>query len=108
MVQEVDVRVFAAAHADGALVIDVREPYEYSSGHVPGARLVPLGTVQAAARDLPGDRPLYVICASGNRSRTAASWLSQMGFDARSVEGGTAAWSTAGLPVVRGNRENAA
>ena len=108
MVQEVDIRTFAAAHADGALVIDVREPFEYTSGHVPGARLVPLGTVQHAARELPGDRPVYVVCASGNRSRTAASWLAQMGFDARSVAGGTAAWSGAGLPVVQGNHENAA
>jgi rhodanese-related sulfurtransferase len=108
VVQEVDVRTFAAAHADGALVIDVREPSEYTSGHVPGARLVPLGTVQRAAGDLPGGQPVYVICASGNRSRTAASWLSQMGFDARSVAGGTAGWSGEGLPVVQGNRENAA
>lgn len=108
MVQEVDVRTFAAAHADGALVIDVREPFEYAAGHVPGARLVPLGTVPRAVRDLPGDRAVYVICASGNRSLTAASWLSQMGVDARSVAGGTTGWAQAGLPVVHGTRENAA
>lgn len=108
MVREVDVRTFAAAHADGALVIDVRESFEYAAGHVPGARLVPLGALPGAARDLPRDRPVYVICASGNRSLTAAGWLSQMGFDARSVAGGTAGWTQSGLPVVRGTHENAA
>jgi hypothetical protein len=39
---EVDLPAFAAAHAGGATVIDVREPYEYTAGHVPGARLVPM------------------------------------------------------------------
>ncbi|HET9076241.1 MAG TPA: rhodanese-like domain-containing protein [Acidimicrobiales bacterium] len=108
MVREVDVRTFAAAHADGAHVIDVREPFEYMAGHVPGARLVPLGSVAQAAPDLPTGRPVYVICASGNRSRTAALWLARAGIDARSVAGGTAEWAQAGFPVVPGSRENAA
>ena len=108
MVQEVDVHTFAAAHADGALVIDVREPYEYVSGHVPGARLMPLATVPQRGRDLPAGQPVYVICASGNRSLTAAAWLAQFGYDARSVAGGTGAWMTSGYPVVSGAHENAA
>jgi rhodanese-related sulfurtransferase len=41
--REVDLAAFAAAHAGGAVVIDVREPDEYLSGHVPGAQLIPLG-----------------------------------------------------------------
>ena len=40
---EVDLEAFAAAHADGATVIDVREPGEYVGGHVPGAVLMPMG-----------------------------------------------------------------
>lgn len=108
MVQEVDVHTFAAAHADGALVIDVREPYEYVSGHVPGARLMPLDSVPLRGRELPAGKPVYVICASGNRSRTAASWLAQLGLDARSVAGGTGGWLSAGFPVVRGSAQNAA
>lgn len=108
MAQEVDIHTFASAHADGAVVIDVREPYEYLSGHVPGARLMPLQTVPAHGRDLPAGRPVYVICATGNRSLAAAEWLSQLGYDARSVSGGTTEWMGYGYPVVRGNRENAA
>ncbi len=108
MVQEVDVHTFAAAHADGALVIDVREPYEYVSGHVPGARLMPLQTLPQHGRSLPAGQPVYIICASGNRSLTAAAWLAQFGYDARSVAGGTGGWVGAGYPVVSGTHENAA
>jgi rhodanese-related sulfurtransferase len=50
VVLEVDLDAFAAAQAGGALVIDVREPHEYASGHVPGARLVPLHSLPVMAR----------------------------------------------------------
>ncbi len=108
MVPEVDLDTFAAAHADGALVIDVREPYEYVAGHVPGARLVPLGRLPHHIGELPAGEPVYVICASGNRSWTAAEFLIQRGIDARSVLDGTGGWAARGLPVVRGMQANAA
>ena len=108
MVPEVDLDTFAAAHADGALVIDVREPYEYLAGHVPGAVLIPLARLPHQAGELPAGEPVYVICASGNRSWTAAQFLAQRGIDARSVIGGTGDWLASGLPVIRGARENAA
>ena len=104
VMQEVDVHTFAAAYADGAFVIDVREPFEYEAGHVPGARLIPLGALPRHAGALPTGRPVYVICASGNRSLTAARWLAQLGVDARSVAGGTGAWANLGHPVVRGSQ----
>ncbi len=107
MFQEVDLSHFSAAHADGALVVDVREPHEYESGHVPGARLIPLGILAHHAADLPSDRPIYVVCQSGGRSRSAAAFLHQLGHDVRSVLGGTGAWIAAGRPVVRGVRANA-
>ena len=56
MVPEVDVHTFAAAHSDGALVIDVREPDEYVAGHVPGAKLIPLARLPHHAGGLPGRR----------------------------------------------------
>lgn len=108
MVSEVDVNSFSAAHADGALVLDVREPHEYVQGHVPGARLVPLGTVPDVVRDLPSGEPIYVICQSGSRSRVAAQHLSRIGRDARTVVGGVSGWLSAGRPVVRGARANLA
>jgi rhodanese-related sulfurtransferase len=45
---------------------------------------------------------VYVICASGNRSKTATDWLRARGVDAISVAGGTSAWLGQGRPVVRG------
>lgn len=108
MIAEVDLGAFAAAHADGALVIDVREPYEYVAGHVPGARLIPLARLPHHAGELPTRERVYVICASGNRSWTAAQFLSRRGIDARSVMGGTGGWEARGLPVVRGAQENVA
>ncbi len=108
MLSEVDIHQFAAVQADGAQVIDVREPAEYEAGHVPGARLIPLGRLTQGLGTLSRSRPVYVICASGNRSRSGAALLADAGFDALSVKGGTSAWSVAGLPIVRGVRENAA
>lgn len=107
MVREVDVRALAAAHRDGAFVVDVRESHEYRRGHVPGARLIPLEQVRARLAELPVRGPVYVICASGNRSRTAAAWMASAGIDARSVAGGTGAWIRSGGPVVRGPRADA-
>lgn len=106
--REIDLKRFAAAQADGAVVIDVREPMEYVMGHVPGAKLIPMGQLPSRLSELPQDAPVYVICASGNRSLAMASFLARAGYDAWSVAGGTGAWSGSGRPVVRGPRENAA
>lgn len=98
---------FATAHGGGALTVDVREPDEYASGHVPGARNVPLGALPGQVSGLAeaaGGRPVYVICASGHRSKGAARLLSGAGIDARSVSGGTAAWARSGQSVVAGAR----
>jgi rhodanese-related sulfurtransferase len=100
--REIDQKTFAAAHRDGAVVIDVREPFEYVEGHVPGARLMPLGQLPSRVGDLPRNVAVYVVCASGNRSLSAAGFLAAAGIDAWSVAGGTGAWIRAGRPLVRG------
>jgi rhodanese-related sulfurtransferase len=100
--REVDLATFVAAHRDGAAVIDVRQPYEYLAGHVPGARLLPLDRLPAHAAELPRTAPVYVICAHGHRSLVAADFLARAGVDAWSVAGGTSAWVGAGHRVVRG------
>ncbi|WP_326576088.1 rhodanese-like domain-containing protein [Streptomyces sp. NBC_00487] len=108
MAREVTQEAFAVAWADGALVVDVREADEYAAGHVPGARLMALRTVPARCGELPTNRPVYVICASGNRSRSASDWMNSYGIDAYSVAGGTSAWARAGRPVAAGSHEHAA
>ncbi|TBH20088.1 rhodanese-like domain-containing protein [Thermus thermamylovorans] len=87
-----------------AFVVDVREPWEYGEGHVPGAVNIPLSTLPARLAELPKDRPILLVCNSGNRSGVAADFLVSQGFPGERVynlEGGTYAWLGAGLPVER-------
>jgi rhodanese-related sulfurtransferase len=91
----------SALGAGAAILIDVREPSEWAQGHTPDTRHVPLATLPRHVADLPRDQQLLVICRSGNRSRSAAKYLREQGFDARSVAGGIAVWAAHGLPVVR-------
>jgi rhodanese-related sulfurtransferase len=86
--------------ADGAVVLDVREPDEWHAGHVEGSLWVPMGEVAARQDEIPGDRPLVVICRSGARSGKVVTALVQAGYDAVNVAGGLKAWVAAGLPIV--------
>lgn len=90
-------------------LIDVRTPLEFREVHVDFARNVPLDQLDPAAllkeRNGEADRPLYVICRSGARGKRACETLLAAGHGAVvNVEGGTAAWEAAGLPVTRGRR----
>lgn len=88
------------ANEANRIVLDVRQPSEYSEGHVPGSRLVPLGKLESRLNEVPNDVPVYVICRSGNRSKTASQLLAAKGKqDVRNVEGGMIAWQNAGYPV---------
>lgn len=78
----------AAAPPD-AVLIDVREPGEFSGKRLPGRLNVPLSRLEAEAARLPKDKPLIVLCRSGVRAKTAAKRLDGWGFrDVRVVEGG--------------------
>ncbi|HEY1985827.1 MAG TPA: rhodanese-like domain-containing protein [Terracidiphilus sp.] len=91
----------------GHELLDVRTPPEYSTAHVPGARLIPLNefkTETVLARHKPGT-PVFVLCQSGARAQKAISQLERDGCDdCVLVDGGTQAWIDAGLPVHRGPR----
>ncbi len=99
---EVDLQTFARAHAEGATVLDVRNPDEYHGAHVPGAVLIPLGELAARQDEIPDADPLYVICAVGGRSLAAARALAEAGYPAVSVAGGTNGWIERGGDVVSG------
>jgi len=101
-VPEVDVRTAARRHADGAALVDVREPDEYEEVRAEGAILVPLGDVVDRVGELPRNRPLLLICRSGARSLRAAEFLASRGYDVANVAGGTLSWVDAALPVERG------
>jgi rhodanese-related sulfurtransferase len=99
---EIDIEKLDTSSAQHATVIDVREPGEYVAGHVPGATLVPMGQLTSRLGELDRSRPVYVVCASGNRSAAMTDVLVANGFDAYSVVGGTAAWARSGRPVETG------
>ncbi|MEZ0446460.1 molybdopterin-synthase adenylyltransferase MoeB [Cellulomonas sp. ICMP 17802] len=86
-----------AAGTDDFLLIDVREPAEYAEASIPGAVLVPLGSVfdGTALADLPRDVEIVVQCQVGGRSLTAARILQGAGFEASNLEGGILAWMAA-------------
>lgn len=99
---EVDVDQLDQAMAEGAPVIDVRQPDEYDVAHVPGAHLIPLGEVAFRIGEVPANGPVYVICATGARSLKATEFYRGRGIDAHNVAGGTKAWVESGRRAVRG------
>ena len=81
-------------------LLDVREPWEYMAGHVPGAQLIPLGELEQRVGEVPREGEVLAICHSGQRSLAAAGYLQHLGYTAVSnVDGGTAAWIERGYPT---------
>ncbi|MFX7862343.1 rhodanese-like domain-containing protein, partial [Acinetobacter baumannii] len=75
----------------------MRTPQEFAQGHVPGAVNLPLQEIAAWANKLPKDKPVYLYCRSGNRSRQAAEVLKKKGYtNLFNVEGGVLAIERAG------------
>jgi hydroxyacylglutathione hydrolase len=94
----------ASAGSQPPLVIDVRQAAEFEGGHVPGSLHIGAGELSGRLAELPRDRPLATICASGYRSSVAASLLRQAGFtDVSWVAGGVPTWEAGGLPLDRGS-----
>ena len=94
---EIDIERFAAARPTGT-VVDVRERHEYAAGHVGGALLIPMGQLPSRVRELDRAKPVYVICATGNRSLAMTDLLRAAGFNAWSVTGGTSRLGPFGPP----------
>jgi len=88
--------------SDGAQIIDVREMHEYQSGHIPGAPLIPVGSVFARREELPKEGKVIFTCAVGQRSALACEMAAAAGLAPErlfNLEGGTEAWIKAGEPV---------
>ena len=86
-------------HPD-VVLIDVREPWEYNEGHIPGVKLIPLGQLTNKLDEIPKDKFVVMTCRSGNRSNQATQFLRSQGFDnVHNMLGGILAWQKAGLPV---------
>lgn len=105
-IPEIDVAEARRRLADdepAPLLIDVREPHEFLHLRVEGAALFPLSTFLARIGELPKDRPIQIICQTGNRSGNATAYLLANGWtDVVNIAGGTMAWARSGLPTRRG------
>jgi hydroxyacylglutathione hydrolase len=98
-VSPADARAWLGQHAE-AVVLDVREPSEYSAGHVPGAVSIPQADLATRLDEVPREGELLVVCAGGTRSMRAAHFLRQVGFErVTNLAGGTNGWREAGHPL---------
>jgi rhodanese-related sulfurtransferase len=83
-------------------ILDVRQPEEYRMGHIAGATLIPLGQLERRINEVPRDREIVCICASGHRSVPAVQALKAAGYSASSMKNGMIAWQLARYPVDKG------
>jgi rhodanese-related sulfurtransferase len=83
-------------------ILDVRQPEEFREGHISGAKLIPLGKLHQHMQELPREREIVCVCASGNRSSSAARQLASAGFNVINMKGGMFVWQRAALPVKKG------
>jgi rhodanese-related sulfurtransferase/transcriptional regulator with XRE-family HTH domain len=86
--------------AGGLDVVDVREPHEWATGHLPGARLLPLGQLRSDPEAAHLGPKVLFVCERGGRSQQAAQLAESRGVpEVHSLDGGTLAWREAGLPI---------
>ena len=111
-IREVAPHAFNAARVE-AVLIDVREPSEFETGHIPGSIKIPRGVLEFQVDAHPAvanvsdpalshkERPIVVVCRTGGRAALSAVNLQRLGFaNVRSIAGGVIAWGEAGLPLV--------
>lgn len=90
----------AALAAGGARFVDVREPDEWRTGHIPGAIHIPLGELGTRYLEIPLHEPVIMVCRVGGRSYQATEFLLDHGFDqVVNLDGGMLAWEDAGHPI---------
>ena len=115
-ITETTVTEFRHEDQGACILIDLRDPDEYASGHLPGATCSPRGLLEFKIHDLvnaavpklecaPEETPIVLYCGTGGRSALAAQCLQGMGYkNVRSLAGGTVAWNAAGFPLESGGQ----
>ena len=96
---------FGIYETEDIAVIDVREPDEYNQAHIKNAILIPVDEIMARIEELPSDKKLLFVCASGYRSGLACEMAAAMGVDTTklfNVDGGTQGWIENGHPTNSG------
>jgi rhodanese-related sulfurtransferase len=103
MPSEVSVAEAAQKRDQGAFILDVRQPEEWTQFHIPGATLIPLGELPNRLNEVPKDKPIVVVCRTGHRSASGRDILLQAGFTSvTSMAGGVTEWQAQGLPIATG------
>jgi len=85
------------------LVLDVRQPHEYQSGHISGTTLTPLNELPNRMKQISEDRPIIAVRHSGSHSVHATRMLLDAGYQVENLRGGMIAWHASGFPVKTGN-----
>lgn len=98
---EIDVETARSVQdSPDVFMLDVREPYEYDEGHIPGITLIPMNEIPARVGEIPTDKQVIVTCRTGNRSAQVVDFLREQGFtNVHNMDGGIVAWQDAGYPV---------
>lgn len=102
--ESVNTKQALAMNQQGALLLDVREPDEYSEIHAPNTKLIPLGQLSSHLQEIAAfkDKPIVVMCRSGRRSAKAVALLQEAGYSkAINMRGGMLAWEKDALEVIR-------
>jgi rhodanese-related sulfurtransferase len=103
MPSEISVTEASQKRDIGAFILDVRELSEWTAFHIPGATLIPLGELPNRLNEVPKDRPVVVVCRTGNRSATGRDILKNAGLtNVTSMAGGVTQWQSQGLPIATG------
>jgi rhodanese-related sulfurtransferase len=80
--------------------LDVREQSEWDEYHIPNTTLIPLGQLDQRLAEVPKDKPVVVVCRSGNRSDVGRDKLLAAGYtNVTSMDGGVSTWRTKGYPI---------
>jgi len=92
------------ANKEGAIFVDIRDKKDFSAGHIANAVNIPYSTLASRMSELDKykDKPLILVCKSGQTVNLAGKTLREKGFNAVRMSGGMMEWNNQNLPVVRG------
>ncbi len=100
---EISVAQAAEKRDQGAFILDVREPNEWTQFHIPGATLIPLGDLPNRLNEVPKNREVVVVCRTGHRSAQGRDILRNAGYTrVTSMAGGVTQWQAQGLAIATG------
>lgn len=102
--QDIDIETFQSDYVDTErddyVILDVREEFEFENGHIPNAVNMPLSTINSNMDDIPQDKDVIIVCATGNRSAQLAQALAPHGWEnLYNLLDGTMGWIMRGLPT---------